>query len=58
MGREGWKGREGGVEGGDGEGEREVGKEGFILCDSNFGVGEYGMERVHNEEPERSWVTS
>ena len=48
----------GGWEGTGREGGREVGKEGFILCDGNFGVGEYGMERVHNEEPERIWVTS
>ena len=27
-------------------------------CDGNYEVGAYGMEMVHNMEPERSRVTS
>ena len=28
----------------------------MILCDGNYGVGAYGMDLVHNWEPERSRV--
>ena len=30
----------------------------MILCDGNYGLGVYGMEWVHNREPEGSRVTS
>ena len=26
----------------------------MILCDGNYGLGAYGMDPVHNREPERS----
>ena len=26
----------------------------MILCDGNYGLGAYGMDPVHNMEPERS----
>ena len=26
----------------------------MILCDCNYGLGAYGMDSVHNREPERS----
>ena len=42
-------GREGGTDG------WERGREG---CDGNYEVSTYGMEWVHNGEPERSQVTS
>ena len=29
----------------------------MILCFGNYGLGAYGMDSVHNREPERSWVT-
>ena len=29
----------------------------MILCDGNCGLGAYGMDLVHNWEPERSRVT-
>ena len=29
----------------------------MILYDSNYGPGAYGMDSVHNREPERSRVT-
>ena len=29
----------------------------MILCDGNYVLGAYGMDSVHNREPERSWVT-
>ena len=29
----------------------------MILCDDNYGLGTYGMDSVHNIEPERSRVT-
>ena len=29
----------------------------MILCDGNYGLGAYGMDSVHNREPERSRVT-
>ena len=29
----------------------------MILCGVNYGLGAYGMESVHNTEPERSRVT-
>ena len=32
--------------------------DGGMGCDSNYEVGAYGMEWVHNREPERSRVTS
>ena len=28
-----------------------------ILCDGNYGLGAYGMDSVHNREPEQSRVT-
>ena len=42
------------------EGWREGGREGIILCDGNYGRGEYGMEWVHRpiEEPERKRASS
>ena len=40
-------GREGGTDGWEGGRER---------CDGTYEVGAYGMERVHNREPERSQV--
>ena len=48
--REGWKtgGREGGREGWDG----------WEGCDGNYEVSAYGMEWVHNREPERSRITA
>ena len=30
----------------------------MILCDGNYGLGAYGMDSVHNREPERSRVTN
>ena len=30
----------------------------MILCDGNYGLGAYGMDSVHNREPEQSRVTS
>ena len=48
--------REGGKKGGvDGREGRMEGREG---CDSTYEVGAYGMEWVHNREPERSRVIS
>ena len=29
----------------------------MILCDGNYGMGVYGIDSVHNREPERSRVT-
>ena len=29
----------------------------MILCDGNYGLCAYGMDSVHNREPERSRVT-
>ena len=29
----------------------------MILCDGNYGLGAYGMDSVHNREPEQSQVT-
>ena len=29
----------------------------MILCDSNYGLGAYGMDSVHNRETERSRVS-
>ena len=26
----------------------------MIVCDGNYGLGAYGMDSVHNREPERS----
>ena len=46
--------REEGKKGGREEG-REGGRDGF---DGNYEVGAYGMEWLHNREPERSRVTS
>ena len=49
-------GREGGKKRGtDGREERKGGRDG---CDDNYEVGAYGMEWVHNREPERSRLTS
>ena len=39
-------------------GGREVRVDGREGCDGNYGVGAYGMEWVHDREPERSRVTS
>ena len=36
----------------------EGGTDGREGCDGNYGVGAYGMEWVHNREPERNRVTS
>ena len=44
--------------GGGREGGREGGMDGWEGCDGNYEVGAYGMEWVHNREPERSRVTS
>ena len=30
----------------------------MILCDGNYGMGVFGVDPVHNREPERSRVTS
>ena len=53
---------EGGTDGREGEGGREGrmgGREGWMDgCDGNYEVCAYGMESVHNREPERSRVTS
>ena len=29
----------------------------MILCDGNYGMGVFGVDSVHNREPERSRVT-
>ena len=29
----------------------------MILCDGNYGLGAYGIDSVHNREPERSRVS-
>ena len=45
---------------GRGDGElgkgRDGGTDGWEGCDVTYEVGAYGMERVHNTEPERSQV--
>ena len=49
--------REGGKKGGTGGTDGTDGTDGRDGCDGNYEVGAYGMEWVHNREPELSRVT-